>query len=284
MADNQLAPQVDVQSASPDYFQTIGLPLLRGRLITEADHETALSVAIINQTMAHHRWENNDPIGKRVSFNNGTNWITIVGIVGDAKIYGLNREVGDELYLPVKQNPNPGYLLVRTQSDPMSMYKIVRASINQVSADTAVDQVRSLEDARTDAVASPRLTAILLGLFAILALIITSAGIAGVIALSVTQRTPELGIRMALGASQIRVLGMVVRQGMAMVLIGLGIGVIGALILSRVMATFLFAVPPTDPITFTAVSSILLLVAVGACLMPARRVTRIDPMIALRSD
>lgn len=284
VAPDQLAPQVDVQTASPDYFQTIGTPLLQGRMFTDADINTSPPVAVINQSLARHRWGNEDPIGRRISFNNGTNWITIVGIVGDAKVYGLNQNVPDQLYVPVKQSGGAAYLLVKTAADPMSISKAVRDGVTSVTTDTAIDQVRSLEEARNESVASPRLTALLLGLFSVVALLITSAGIVGVMTLSVTQRTQEIGIRMALGASQARVLRMVMWQGMSVVLIGLGIGIGAALALSRVISRFLFAVPPTDWVTFLAVSSLLLLVAAGACLMPARRVTRIDPMIALRQE
>jgi ABC-type antimicrobial peptide transport system permease subunit len=166
----------------------------------------------------------------------------------------------------------------------MSIASLMRQDIYGIDPETAIDRVQTLEQVRSDAVASPRLTAILLVLFAGLALVITAAGIAGVMALSVSQRKHELGVRLALGATPGRVLSMVMRQGMSFVLMGLSIGVAGALLMGRLMSSLLFAVAPTDPITFIAVSVVLIVVAAAACFVPARRVTSIDPMLALRSE
>jgi putative ABC transport system permease protein len=284
LAEGELAPQADNRVASPDYFQTIQMPLVAGRYFTEADNNEAVKVAIINQAMARHRWGGDDPIGKRVSFDRGQTWVTIIGIVGDVKQYGLDRETTDELYTPLAQNTFAGNLLVRTAADPMSMAQIMRETVYSIDPETAVDNVQTLEKVRSESLASPRLTAMLLGLFAALALLITVAGISGVMALSVSQRTHEIGIRMALGASQTRVLTMVMRQGMTLIVVGLGIGVGSALLLTRVMSALLFAVEPDDPITFIAVSFVLIAVAAVACFVPARRVTTIDPMLALRSE
>jgi putative ABC transport system permease protein len=219
-----------------------------------------------------------------VSFDRGQTWLTIVGIVGDVRQYGLDREPTDEIYIPLAQGGFGGNLLVRTAADPMSIAKLMRQAVYDVDSDTAVDRVQTMEQVRSDAVASPRLTAILLAMFAGLALLITAAGIAGVMALSVNQRTHELGVRLALGATPGKVLGMVMRQGMAFVFIGLSVGVAGALLLGRLMSALLYAVEPTDPITFLAVGSVLTAVAAAACFVPARRVTSIDPMLALRSE
>ena len=207
-----------------------------------------------------------------------------MGIVGDVRQYGLDREPADEIYLPLAQAGFGGNLLVRTASDPMSIANLMREAVYQADPDTAVDRVQTLEQVRSDAVASPRLTAILLAMFAGLALVITAAGIAGVMALSVNQRTHELGVRLALGATPAKVLGMVMRQGMSFVLLGLSVGVVGALLLGRLMSSLLFAIEPTDPITFLAVALVLIAVAAAACFVPARRVTSIDPMTALRSE
>ncbi len=284
LGEGQLAPQVDPRAVSPEYFRTIGAPLIRGRVFTDADDEKAPLVAIINESAARHRWGEEDALGKRVSFDGGKSWVTVVGIVGDVKQYGLDREPTDEIYGPLAQNPNGSFLLVRTLSDPMSMARLMRDVVHQVDPQTAVDQVKTLEQVRDDSVASPRLTAVLLGLFAALALIITAAGITGVMALAVTQRTREIGIRMALGATRARILAMVMRQGMTLVLLGLAVGVIGALILNRLMAALLFDTPAADPATFAAVSLLLIAVAASACLMPALRATGIDPMLSLRSE
>ena len=282
--DGEIAPRADFRNVSPEYFQTIRAPLIKGRTFTEGDDERALQVGLINQSMARHRWGEEDPIGKRISLDRGQSWITIVGVVGDVKQYGLSTEPVDELYVPLAQNPGGGYLLARAAMDPMSLALSTRNAIHEVDSETAVTNVQTLEQVKSESLASPRLTTLLLGLFALVALTITASGIAGVMALSVSQRTHELGIRMALGASQGKVLGMIMRQGMGMVLAGLALGVIGALLLTRVLSALLFAVEPTDPLTYIAVSLVLAGVAGISCFVPARKVTSIDPMIALRSE
>lgn len=284
LGDGQLAPQLDPRAVSPDYFRTIGTPLVRGRMFTEQDKEGAPPVAIINESAARHRWGSEDPVGKRVTTDNGQTWITIIGVIGDVRQYGLDREPSEEFYYPVAQAPFASFLLVKTMSDPMSQGRVVRSAVHQVDPDTAVDQVRTLQQVRDDSVASPRLTVWLLGLFAVLALIITAAGLTGVMALSVTQRTREIGIRMALGATRTGILTMVMRQGMTLVLIGLAVGIAGALALNRLLGALLFATPSADPVTFAVVSFVLMVVAGTACFIPALRATGIDPMLALRSE
>jgi putative ABC transport system permease protein len=281
---NEATPQVDYRVASADYFQTIRLPLLKGRVFTEADDAQAQQVAVINQTLARHRWGNEDPVGKRISFDQGRNWVTIVGVVGDVRQYGLNQEPSDELYRPARQTAGGGHLLVRTTVAPTVMVPQLRQAIYGVDPETAIDQVQTLEHVRSESMASPRLTTVLLGLFAALAMLITAAGIAGVMALTVSQRTHEIGIRMALGASANSVLRLVLRQGLTLVLIGLALGVAGAFALTRLMSTLLFAVEPTDPLTWLVVALALAAVAALACFVPARRATLIDPLVALRSE
>jgi putative ABC transport system permease protein len=281
---NEPEPQVDFRVASADYFQTIRLPLLKGRLFTEADDAQTRQVAVINRTMARHRWGDEDPVGKRVSFDQGRNWVTIVGVVGDVRQYGLNREPTDELYRPVRQTGGAGNLLVRTTVAPSVMMAQLRQAVYAVDPENAIDQAQTLENVRNESIASPRLTAALLGMFAALALFITAAGIAGVMALTVSQRTHEIGIRMALGASASGVLRLVLRQGLTLVFVGLALGVAGAFALTRMMSTLLFAVEPTDPLTWLAVALALAAVAALACFAPARRATLIDPLTALRSE
>ena len=282
--EGELSPQADFRSASTDYFETVRQPLVRGRTFEEGDRDKAPLVAVINQSTAKHRWGDDDPIGRRVSFDRGQTWVTIVGVVGDVRQYGLDREPADEIYIPLAQGGFGGNLLIRTAVDPMSISKLIRDGVYEVDSDTAVDRVQTLEQVRSDAVASPRLTTILLAMFASLALLITAAGIAGVMALSVNQRRHELGVRLALGATPGKVLRMVMGQGMLFVLVGLTVGLVGALLLGRLMSALLYAVAPTDPITFLAVGSVLTTVAAVACFVPARRVTSIDPMLALRSE
>lgn len=284
IAESELAPQADYRVISPDYFQTIRMPLVKGRVFTDADQEKTLPVAIINQSLARHRWNNEDPIGRKISFDRGDTWITVVGVIGDSRNYGLDQEAKDEIYRPVAQANGGGFLLLRTAAEPLSLARQIRNAIREIDAETAIDHVRTLEDARNEALASPRLTTILLGLFAAMALAITSAGVGGVIALAVSQRTHEIGIRMALGASRGKVLWMILRQGLGLVGAGLLLGVAGSLALTRLMATLLFGVEPTDAITFLGMSAVILAVAALACFIPARRATGIDPISALRSE
>jgi predicted permease len=284
LGEGQLAAQVDPRAVSPEYFQTMSIPLMKGRIFTAADDRKAIPVAIINQSTARHHWGDSDPVGKRISLGDRKQLFTIVGVVGDVKQYGLDREPIDEVYFPLAQNPSANFLLVRTSSDPMSLARLMRDSVHQVDVDIAVDEVRTLEQVRDDSAATPRLTTCLFGLFAALALVITVAGITGVMALMVTQRRREIGLRMALGASRRRVLTMVMRQGMTLVLLGLIPGVAGALLLKGLIENLLFATLPTDPLTFATVSVVFMIVTATACLIPALRATRIDPLRSLRSD
>ncbi|HEY6399829.1 MAG TPA: ABC transporter permease [Blastocatellia bacterium] len=281
---NEAAPRADYCIASADYFKTIRLPLLKGRLFTEADDEQSPQVAVINQTLARHYWGDEDPVGKRISSVQAENWVTIVGVVGDVRQYGLNREPAGEIYLPLKQTEGVSNLLVRTAVAPAALAPRLRQAVHAVDPENAIDQLQTLENVRDESIAAPSLTATLLGLFAALALLITAAGIAGVMALTVSQRTHEIGIRMALGASASGVLRLVLRQALTLVLIGLALGVASALALTRLMSTLLFAVEPTDPLTWLAVALALAAVAALACFAPARSATLIDPLTALRGE
>jgi predicted permease len=284
VSKGELAPLVDSTLVSAGYFSTIRQPLLQGRDFTDHDDAKAVPVAVVNQTMARHRWPNEDPLGKRISFDQGQTWIKIVGIVGDAKEYGLDRPVRDEVYLPARQSRFGNYLIVRTAANPMNFSGALRAVLHDLDPQLAVDRVQTVERLQQDSVASPRITAILLGLFAALALAISAGGIAAVMALNVTQRTSELGIRMALGASRQSIVYMVVRHGLALALAGTFIGLAGALALTHLLAKLLYATSPTEPATFAAVSAVFLAVAAVACFIPARQVTSIDPSIALRQE
>ena len=283
-AASQLLPQADFQRTSPDYFKTIGIPLLKGRGFTRADRPGALRVALVNRRLARRHWRDGDPLGKRISFDRGENWITVVGIVGDVKQYGLDADPTDQLYLPVLQSPPlSATFLIRAVADPLALSRLARETIHQIDPEQPVDRFRTLEQVRSLSLSSPRLTTVLLGLFAVLALVITATGITGVIAFSVSERTREFGIRLALGAEPGGVLRMVLRQGMALVLVGLSIGLAGSLFLTRLMSGLLVGIPPTDPLTFLLVSLLLLAVAAAACFVPARRATDVEPLVALRS-
>jgi predicted permease len=282
--DGRAAPQLDARSISPGYFRAVGVPLLRGRMFAESDDANAPRVSIVNEAAARHRWGTEDPLGKRVSFDNGQTWVTIVGVVGNVRQYGLDKEPADEIYGPVAQVPFATFLVVKTKGDPLAASKSLRDAVHQVDSETAVDQVKTLQQVLDDSVASPRLTAWLLGLFALVALVITAAGISGVMALAVTQRTREIGIRLALGATRTRIVTMIMRQGMMLVLVGLALGVAGALALNGLIASLLYSTPGADPLTFVAVSCLLMLVAGTACLVPSLRATAIDPLLTLRRE
>ena len=277
-------PTADVRVASPRYFDTLGISLRRGRVFTELDHEDAAQVAVINDSMVRH-WEGRDPIGAQVSFNNGQNWVTVVGVVGDVKAFGLDRDAVAQVYRPLRQAGGlAGRVLVRTSGPPVEAAALIRNAVHGVDPDVPIENVRTLEDIRDRSLARPRLTAILLAVFAALALVVTLAGITGVIATSVSHRTQEFGIRMALGASQHSVLGMVLRQGLVLVAIGLAIGIGASLALARVLQAYLYRTAPSDPLTFAAVAIVFLAAGTLACLGPAWRATTVDPMTALRAE
>jgi len=283
--DRRAQPQVDFKFASPNYFKTIGMTLLSGRAFTDADDAGAPPVAIVNLSMARHNFPDIDAVGRRISFDSGHTWLTIVGIVNDAHDYGMAEKPTDELYRSLAQTgPLSASLLVRTAADPGSFSRRMPALVHDVDVRQPVSQIRTLEAIRSRSLAPPRLTALLVTLFAAVALIVTAAGIAGVVSFSVNQRTTEIGVRMALGAPRSSVVRMIVRQGLTPVTIGLACGLGGALLLTRASARLLFAVEPTDPITYAAVITLLAAVAALACLAPARRAAAIDPMQALRAD
>jgi putative ABC transport system permease protein len=285
VADGQPRPQVSYRLASPAYFQTIGMTLLRGRVFSAADAGQAAPAGIVNLSMARHYFGGGDPIRRRVSLDHGKRWITIVGVVNDVKQYGLATPPADELYVPFALGgPLTATLLVRTAGEPMAAVKTVQAIARGIDPKQPLSHIQTLEDVRSGALASPRLTATLVTLFAILALVITAAGIAGVVSFSVNQRTTEIGVRMALGAPRTSVVRMIVRQGLTPVTLGLSVGVAGALVTTRVLTRLLFAVEPTDPPTYAAVAAVLAAVAACACLAPAQRAAAIDPTCTLRAD
>ena len=282
--DGGLAPVLDFRVASAGYFRTLGIPLVQGRTFDTRDDAQGVPVAVINRSMARNFWGGEDPLSSRVSVDGGTTWLTIVGIVGDVREYGPATAAADELYVPLAQGGFSQRLLIRTAADPMAMAREVKRLVWEVDPDQPVARVETMESKHRASTASSRLTSILLGLFAALALVITAAGIGGVVAFVVSQRTHEIGIRMALGARRSSVLSMILRQGMMLVVAGLGLGLIAALAFGRVMNDFLYAVRPNDPLTLAAVSLLLLAASAAACLVPARRATRVEPTIALRSE
>jgi predicted permease len=273
---------VDYLIATPEYFSVLGQPMVAGRAFKPSDNAEAPPVVIINQSTARHHWPNEDPIGKRIA-GGPDQWLTIVGVVADVR-QQLQSAPHDEVYAPLLQTPFTGTTwIVRSSLTPEQTVREIKAAAHLHDPELPVSNFRTLAEVRSSGLQSPRVTTTLIGMFGLLALVITAAGIAGVVAFSVNQRTQEFGIRMALGAPRAGVLGMVLRQGLQLVAIGLVIGMAGAIFLTRLLSTLLFEVEPTDALTFLAVSTVLLMVAVLACLVPARRAATVDPIVALRA-
>ncbi len=283
--DPERRPTTDTRIASPKYFETIGIPLVSGRVFNELDTEESQRVIVINKAMTKY-WEGSDPIGTKISPDRGATWFTVVGVVGDVRQFGLAQEIVAQLYLPLAQQQQvfAGQVLVRTAGDPMAFANTLRTTVRTIDATLPVEQIQTLDDLRSEALAAPRLTATLLAIFASLALLVTLAGIGGVIATSVQQRTKEFGLRMALGASRDSVLTMVIKQGLLLVVIGLAFGVAGALAGGRVLNAYLYQTAPRDPVIFAGVAALFILSGIIACLIPARRATTVDPLIALRAE
>ena len=277
-------PSADVRVVTPGYFETLGIPLVQGRALNDLDGRESPAVAIINKAMTRF-WDKGDPVGSRVSFDNGQTWAAVVGVVGDVKQFGLDQASTAQVYTPLSQSQGlAGRFLVRTSGDPVGAAKMIREDVHAIDPNMPVENIRTLDELRARYLATPKLTATLLTVFAGLALLVTMSGITGVIATSVSQRRQEFGVRMALGASRDRVLGLVVRQGLALVAAGLVIGVAASIALTRILSSYLFDTTPADPVTFAAVGLLFVLAGTLACLGPAWRATRVDPMLALRAD
>ncbi len=273
-------------AVTTDYFKAMGISLLRGRLFTEQDNGKAPPVAIINETMANQYFSDEDPIGQRIHLTQGPDkFREIVGIVGDVKQYGLARPSPLQTYEPYLQMPFSGVtLVVRTQSNPEALSGAIRTEVLAIDKEQPVSRIRTLDQIISGSVQQQRFLMLLLGVFAAVALILAAVGLYGVMNYAVTQRTHEIGIRMALGANAGAVLRLIVGHGMLLALIGVAIGLAGAFAVTRVMESLLFSVSTTDPLTFASISVVLTGVALVACLAPARRAIKVDPMLALRHE
>jgi len=286
------APPVDVRIVTPDYFETMGVAILKGRAFSARDRVDAPPVAAVNQALADAIWRGVNPVGEMVRIQFASEEpFEVIGVVPNVRHEGLASADVPAVYLPYRSSGGRDLrVLVRTTLDRVNAEARLRDVVHELDPEQPVTEVRTLREVRREAMTSPRVTTFLVGGFALLALIITATGIAGVIAYSVTQRTREIGIRIALGADRRQVLGIVMRQGLVMVGIGLLTGAVGALALTRVMgsamagAGLLFGIRPTDLGTFLGVGLVLLAVAVAACFTPARRATTVDPITALRCD
>ena len=273
----------DVNVASPHYFATLGIPLLDGRDFADSDVPDSRRVAIVNSTMAKY-W-NGSPLGREVSFDNGQTWVSIVGIAGDTRQYGVDRGPLPEIFVPLSQSGGTGgRVIVRTNGDPTAFATTLRDVVQDLDPDMPVKNIATLPDLREQALATPRLTAALLSIFALIALTVTLAGVSGVIAISVTHRLKEFGVRMALGASRAQVLGVVVKEGLVLVVAGLALGIVGSFVATRALTAYLYETPPGDPVTLSLVCLTLLLAGLGSCLVPALRATAADPVASLRAE
>jgi putative ABC transport system permease protein len=282
-------PNSNVRAASPGAMKALGISLKRGRLFDERDDLAAPKVLVINETLAAQVWPHQDPIGQRITFEDPedpkTPWYTIVGVVGDVHHDSLSKTPGAEAYWSQLQSPITGALLVlRGRGNPARFAGAVRAAVAEVDPDLPLDKVQPMTEVVEASLAQSRFKAVLLTLFAALALVLAMVGVYGVISYSVAQRTHEIGIRMALGAQAGQVLRLVVRQGMILVLIGLALGLVGAWYASRFLAGQIYGLSATDPLTFAAVPLGLAAVALVANYLPARRATRVDPLDALRQE
>jgi putative ABC transport system permease protein len=280
-------PSADIRSADSGYFQTMGIPLLAGREFTEADNSTARRVMVINQTMARQYWPNDSPIGQHVTMKDWGPPLTgeIVGVVGDVKTNGLDEAVGPMIYWPHFQFPELfNTIVVRSDGEPSRLLPAVKTAVWAVNKNQAISKIDTMEQVLSESLARRRLYMILLGVFAGAALLLAGVGIYGMASYSVSQRIREMGIRIALGAERGDVLRLVLGQGARAALLGILFGIATAVALTRLMASLLFGVRATDPLTFAEVAVLLALVALVACYIPARRAMRVDPMVALRHE
>jgi predicted permease len=288
-ADAERVPVAEFSVASPDFFQVLKTPLIQGRTFTEADDSKGQPVVIINETLARRYWPGEDPVGKRVKFAQGQAinrpWMTIMGVVGDIKSDGFDAASPGILYTPSNQRPSyASVLYLRTAVDPATVGKAIRQEVQAVDPNIPVFDVRAMEDVVAKYLAERRFALELLGVFAVVALLLASIGIYGVMAYTFSQRTNEIGIRMAMGAQRWDILRIAVGEGAIVVAVGVVCGLIGSALLTRFLQSMLFDVKSTDPLTFTTIAALLTVVTLMACLVPAHKATRVDPLIALRHE
>jgi putative ABC transport system permease protein len=284
-------PSANVRNVSPDYFQAIRIPLLRGRYFSEQDQRGNIGAAIVNETLAKRYFANDDPIGKRIN-ELGVNQnpgdpkqYEIVGVVGDVHHNSLTRSTTPELYLAHQQNSWPwGNFVVRTTTDPTALTRSFGDTIRAMDKSVPVTRVRPLTEAISATLSQPRFYTLLFGLFGATGLLLTLVGIYSVISYTVSHHTREIGIRMALGAKGADVLKLILGKGLVLTLIGIGIGLVGAFGLTRVMQTLLFGISTTDWVTFTVVALFVMVVGLIATAIPARRAIKVDPLVALRYE
>jgi putative ABC transport system permease protein len=292
-ADKPVPPRPELPSAamipvSANYLEVMGIRLIRGRGFTSTDTGISSHVTIVNESLARRIWPGEDPIGKRLKHGfpeDQSPWREVIGVVADVKLRGAERDVFMQAYLPFAEfTPSSMYLVMRTTGDPLQAVAAVERTIHTIEKDLPIFSIRSMDQLLGNSLEQRRLMLMLLVGFAVLALLLATIGIYGVISYTVRQHTHELGVRMALGAQTGDVLKLVLAQGLKLVLLGIVIGLPAALALTRLMETLLFGVHPADPVTFVVITLLLMGVALLACYIPARRATKVDPMVALKYE
>jgi predicted permease len=289
-APGNQAPLMDASLVTPEYFHLLGMTLLHGRLFNELDDDKVPEVAVINETFARTYWPNQNPVGQRIKLptpadHSSLSWTTVVGVLADARTESLADSSVPQLYLPLYQRwAKDLAIFVRGRLDPAAIPVALREQVQSVNPELPVFGAQTLDEALSDSLSERRISLEMVGLFALTALLLAGLGIYGVISYMVSERTHEIGIRVALGAQRASILRMVLRQGLGLAFAGAAIGLVGAFVVSRLMTGLLYGVRPTDPLTFAGVSLLLIAVGLFACYIPARRAIRVDPMVALRHE
>src|SRR5258705_1291827 len=276
---------INTRSVSPGYFRTLGIRLIKGRDFSDQDKSDAPAAAIINDELARIYFPGEDPIGKRISFDDKQSWMSIVGRIADVKQLGLDSSAKPEVYFPYLQVAAPEMsLVIRTSSNPLSLAAALKSQIQMIDKDLPIDDAKTMQQLLAESSSGRRFNMLLLTVFAAVALVLAIVGIYGVMSYTVARRTHEIGIRVAVGAQPLDVFRMVIGQGMKLAIIGVACGLVGAFGLTRLMTTMLFGVEPTDPATFVSIAVLLTGVTLVACYIPARRATKVDPLVALRYE
>jgi putative ABC transport system permease protein len=274
---------VQINSITPGYFQTMGIPLLKGRDVELTDTRDRPGVIVINQTLAEREWPNQDPVGKRLSIGGGM--LTVIGVVGDSKRSDLEGGQQAAVYMSHAAFTLPFMgAIVRSDLSEGAITSAVREAVRSLDAELPVDNSDSVENILERTTGQPRFRALLVTTFAATALVLAAVGLYGLISYTVAQRVPEIGVRLALGATPAQVGGLIVRQGLGLALAGVALGIVGALGAARAIEGLLYSVSATDPMVYSTLAALLLSIAALACYVPARRAMRVDPMAALRAD